>query len=73
MWDEQVRDAGRAAFLASGLAHAGDVWTRLEPRIGDYAHAWRVAVGPAKKAVFEATYTIRMPSKLELVGGNRRE
>lgn len=37
------------------------------------AHAWRVAVGPAKKAVFEATYTIRMPSKLELVGGNRRE
>ncbi|MBL8974005.1 MAG: serine/threonine protein kinase [Myxococcales bacterium] len=43
VWDEQVRDAGRAAFLASGLAHAGDVWTRLEPRIGDYAHAWRVA------------------------------
>ncbi len=37
------------------------------------AHAWRVAVGASKKAVFEASYAIRLPSKLELVGGNRRE
>ena len=43
VWDDPVRDAGEAAYMASGLAHADDVWTRLAPRIDEYAHAWRVA------------------------------
>lgn len=36
-------------------------------------HAWRSAVGPSKRATFEAVYTIKLPSKLELAGGNRRD
>jgi len=43
VWDDEVRAAGRAAFTASGLAHAGDVWTRLDPRVAEYVGAWRVA------------------------------
>ena len=37
------------------------------------AFAWRVHLEPQKPVELKASYTIRIPSKLELVGGNRRE
>ncbi len=37
------------------------------------AYAWRLELAPAARAELRANYTIRIPSKLELVSGNRRE
>ncbi len=37
------------------------------------AFAWRVELEPQKPIELSASYTIRIPSKLELVGGNRRD
>ena len=36
-------------------------------------HRWRVTVAPAAKKLLRATYDVKIPSKTELVGGNRRE
>jgi tetratricopeptide (TPR) repeat protein len=43
VWDGPVRAASRAAFAASGLANAAEVWQRVEPRVDEYAEAWLVA------------------------------
>lgn len=40
VWDERRRAASRAAFVATGLANAEEVWQRLAPRLDDYAHSW---------------------------------
>ena len=37
------------------------------------AYRWRVAVPPSTKKMLRASYEVRIPSKTELVGGNRRE
>jgi uncharacterized protein (TIGR02231 family) len=36
-------------------------------------HRWRVEIPPAEALTLEASYAIELPTKLELVGGNRRE
>lgn len=36
-------------------------------------YAWRVKLEPKAKLELEATYTVKIPAKLELVGGNRRD
>ena len=36
-------------------------------------YAWKVHLEPAARAELEAVYSIRIPAKLELVGGNRRD
>jgi hypothetical protein len=36
-------------------------------------YRWRVALAPATKKLLRASYDVRIPSKTELVGGNRRE
>jgi hypothetical protein len=36
-------------------------------------HAWRVKLEPKAKLELEANYTVKIPAKLELVGGNRRD
>jgi hypothetical protein len=36
-------------------------------------YRWRVALAPATKKMLRASYDVRIPSKTELVGGNRRE
>jgi len=43
VWDGPVRAASRAAFAASGLANAAEVWQRVEPRMDEYADAWLAA------------------------------
>lgn len=37
------------------------------------AHCWRVTVPPGQKQTLTLSYTVELPSKLELVGGNRRD
>jgi hypothetical protein len=36
-------------------------------------YAWRLKLEPKAKVELEAVYTVRIPAKLELVGGNRRD
>jgi hypothetical protein len=36
-------------------------------------YAWRVRLDPRQRAELSASYAVRIPSKLELVGGNRRD
>ncbi|NUO52421.1 MAG: DUF4139 domain-containing protein [Polyangiaceae bacterium] len=36
-------------------------------------YAWRVKLEPKAKLELEANYTVKIPAKLELVGGNRRD
>jgi tetratricopeptide (TPR) repeat protein/tRNA A-37 threonylcarbamoyl transferase component Bud32 len=40
VWNEARRDALEAAFGDSGLSYAADTWTRVEPRLDDYAARW---------------------------------
>lgn len=53
------------------------MWHALEPELGDApvkgAFAWRVPIEPEQRAQLTVTYVIKLPSKLELVGGNRRD
>jgi hypothetical protein len=37
------------------------------------AHRWEVTVPPGEKRLLRAAYTVRIPGRHELVGGNRRE
>ncbi|MEZ4450665.1 MAG: serine/threonine-protein kinase [Nannocystaceae bacterium] len=39
VWDPEVADEAREAVLATGLPHAVDTWTRVEPRLDAYADA----------------------------------
>jgi len=51
-------------------------WTEWEPEEQpdlEGGHRWRVNVPPSAKQVLRASYSIRIASKHELVGGNRRE
>ena len=43
VWDARVRAASEAAFAASGVADAAELWQRVEPRIDEYADAWLAA------------------------------
>ena len=43
VWDPALRTQAAAAFARAGLAHAGEVWQRIEPRLDDYARAWVVS------------------------------
>ncbi len=40
VWDEERRAAAEAAFSATGLPYADDVWSRVEARLGRHAQAW---------------------------------
>ncbi len=54
-------------------------WERYEPPVEPKlpvlqgGHRWRVQIESAAKQGLNASYTIKIPSKYELVGGNRRE
>ncbi|NUP06173.1 MAG: DUF4139 domain-containing protein [Polyangiaceae bacterium] len=52
-------------------------WQKLEPPLGSPpikgAHAWRVNVEPSAKMDLAVTYVVKLPSKFELAGGNRRD
>ncbi|MBK6512601.1 MAG: DUF4139 domain-containing protein [Polyangiaceae bacterium] len=56
---------------------AQPAWRPWEPPLGESpvkgAHMWRVSVEPGGRAELSATYVVKIPAKLELVGGNRRE
>ncbi len=39
-WNDDTRARIGAAFEGTGLGYAPDVWTRLEPRLDDYARGW---------------------------------
>jgi hypothetical protein len=66
--EEQIRvDVGEVKPAWTPLrAHSRESEVR-----GGYA--WRLELAPAARAELRANYTIRIPSKLELVSGNRRE
>ncbi|MBL9023817.1 MAG: mucoidy inhibitor MuiA family protein [Myxococcales bacterium] len=59
------------------IADVKPPWVVWEPPASEPelkgGHAWRVRLEPSQKAELEASYTIRIPAKLELVGGNRRD
>jgi len=51
-------------------------WAAYEPEDGapvEGAHRWVVTLSPGQKRTLGLSYTVRIPSKHELVGGNRRE
>jgi len=51
-------------------------WAAYEPEDGapvEGAHRWVVTLSPGQKRTLALSYTVRIPSKHELVGGNRRE
>jgi len=52
-------------------------WSAWEPPPSEPplkgGHAWRVKLEPKAKVELEASYAVRIPAKLELVGGNRRD
>lgn len=37
------------------------------------AYRWRISLAPAAKKLLRASYDVKIPSKTELIGGNRRE
>jgi len=66
VWDGPVRSASRAAFAASGLANAAEVWQRVEPRVDEYADTWVVARQRICRVGHEGAQT---PEMLELGEG----
>ncbi len=54
-------------------------WERYEPPVEPNVpvlqggHRWRLRIESATSQSLTASYTIKIPSKYELVGGNRRE
>lgn len=59
------------------LGEVRPAWTPLRAHSRESevrgAYAWRLELGPSARAELRANYTIRIPAKLELVSGNRRE
>ncbi len=57
------------------ISEATPPWEKFDPE-GDRlkgGHRWLVSVNPGEKVPLQAAYTVTIPSKMELVGGNRRE
>lgn len=50
-------------------------WRRYEPETYKLkgGHRWQLRLEPGKKQLLQASYDVRLSSKRELVGGNRRE
>jgi uncharacterized protein (TIGR02231 family) len=52
-------------------------WSVWEPPASEPplkgGHVWRVKAQPKVKTELEVSYAVRIPAKLELVGGNRRD
>lgn len=59
------------------LADVKPMWSAWEPPPSEPSlkggYAWKVRLEPAVKTELEASYVVRIPAKLELVGGNRRD
>ncbi len=57
------------------VGEADPPWERFEPTRHPTAggYRWRTPLQAGEKRTFKASYTIQIPAKHELVGGNRRE
>jgi hypothetical protein len=69
-WEDYPHDPAASAATANGGEHpaAHPDHERLEG-----GHRWRVDLPPATNRDLVATYTITIPARQEVVGGNRRE
>jgi len=59
------------------VGEVSPAWQKWEAPAGETlvrgGFAWRVRIEPQARTELSAAYTVRIPAKLELVGGNRRE
>ncbi len=63
VWDEQRSQKVEQALVDTGLPYASDTWTRVEQRLGEYAHDWATK----HTEVCEAT-SVREEQPAEVMG-----
>ncbi len=65
------KDDAEVKIEVGSVEPAWDKWDQEQSLRG--GHQWKVALDPGQSRTLSARYTVKIGSKLELVGGNRRE